>query len=456
MQINKNAGRQKKKEVIKMQENEKEIVEDALVSSKKQKKSKKGLLYAAGFAVSALLVAGVATSVGMNVMLMDVLSAQSAKVNQFIDDERARQAKEAEKENAYQEDGYVIMEQYEIRSTQHISDAYLKGDASALEGEDLETYELAKEVLAEIIKDGMSDYEKELAIYEWLVSNVNQGGGHFISRPGTGGQAFTPHGVLKSQQAVCVGYATTFRLLANMVGLDVHIVHNEYHSWDMVKLDDGEWYHVDAYSDATGAKYRNFNMTDEVARNGHEWDDSALPEAKGTKYSYAVQNAQPVQNLFELPEKIKTAMETKQEYMYFKFPHAIDEKEMALADQMMMLMQQAMYTLPEGGNMDLGAAWLSDGADGYVLAIYLTDYSQSQSTIGDADPAKVSEMTNKINTLFGIQLMNPADSGVITEPGGMDSSISTEDVPVTMEDVPVTMEPIKDEVIDITLQTTEK
>ena len=66
---------------------------------------------------------------------------------------------------------------------------------------------MAKAVLDEIIKDGMSDYEKELAIYEWMVEHIGQGMGHTIAMPGQNAQAFTPHDVLKDRSAVCVGYA---------------------------------------------------------------------------------------------------------------------------------------------------------------------------------------------------------------------------------------------------------
>lgn len=343
----------------------------------------------------------------MNLMLQDQMNLQYAKVSQFIDDERARQAKEAEQESTYQEDGYKVMDQYEIRSTTHISDAYQKGDPSGLSDEDKETYDMAAAVLDEVIKDNMSDYEKELAIYEWMVDNIGHGSGHVISMPGQNTEAFTPHEVLKNHSAVCVGYATTFRLLANMVGMEVHIVHNDYHSWDMVKLDDGEWYQLDIYSDAYGAKYRNFNMTDELARNGHEWDGSALPEAKGTKYSYAVQNAKQVKDLLEIPAKVKKAMDKKKGSLFFKFPKELSEEELALADQMMSLLMQAMYSLPDGGNMDMSAMWVPDGEDSYVLAIYLNDYSNVEIDATEAAPEKVTEMTNKINEIFGTQLADP-------------------------------------------------
>lgn len=366
--------------------------------------------------VAAVLLGGVGTSVGMNVVLMDEMQAQkeqSKKMSQFIDDERARQAKEAEQESDYQEDGYKVMNQYEIKSTKQISDAYLKNDPSGLSDEDKRTYDMASKLLGEIIKDNMTDYEKELAIYEWMVDNIGHGSGHVISMPGQNSECYTPHDVLMSKNAVCVGYATTFRLLANMVGLDVHIVHNDYHSWDMVKLDDGEWYQLDVYSDAGGAKYRNFNMTDEMARNGHEWDGSSLPEAKGTKYSYVVQNAKPLKNLSELPKKMKKALEKKQDHLFFKFPKALTEEEYAVADQMMSLIQQAMYSIPGGDSMDMGAMWVANGVDdNYVLAIYINDYSNNNGN-GNTElaPEKVSELVKKINEVFGVTLPDPNAGG---------------------------------------------
>lgn len=404
----------------------KEVIGEATEETKAAeapKKKKNGLARHIAFALAlVIIIGGVGASIGMNVMLQDQMNQQYAKVSQFIDDERARQAKEAEQESTYQEDGYKVMEQYEIRSTTHISDAYLKGDPSGLSEEDKETYDLAAEVLDEVVKDNMSDYEKELAIYNWMVDNIGHGSGHVISMPGQNSESYTPHEVLKNHSAVCVGYATTFRLLANMVGMEVHIVHNDYHSWDMVKLDDGEWYQLDIYSDVSGARYRNFNMTDELARNGHEWDESALPEAKGTKYSYAVQNAKQVKDLFEIPAKVKKALDDKKDSLFFKFPKKLSDDELALADQMMNLLMQAMYSQPSGISMDLSAMWVPDGADSYVLAIYVNDYSGGESSLGDAVPEKVTEMTNKINEIFGTELMDPNAGMEGVDPLAVDAS----------------------------------
>ena len=412
---------EEKKEVLEQEKEKKNVAEQVTASTqaesgtsgKRASGKKNGLARHVAFAlIAVLLVGGVGTSIGMSAWMMNTQAAQNEKVSQFIDDERARQAEEAAQENTYQEDGYKVMDKYEIRSTTQISDAYLNNDPSGLSDEDKETYDMAKAVLDEIITDGMSAYEKELAIYDWMVDNIGQGSGHIISMPGQNSESFTPHDVLLNHNAVCVGYATTFRLLANMEGMDVHIVHNDYHSWDMVKLDDGEWYQLDVYSDVNGSKYRNFNMTDEQARNGHDWDDSALPEAKGTKYSYAVQSAVEVKDLFEIPAKVRDIIKPgKSGSLFYKFPKKLTDKDLSLADQMIQIMQQAMYSVQGGDNKDLSASWVDDGEGGYVLAIYVSDYSgNSGSSIGDADPKKVTEMTNKINELFGSQVMDPNDA----------------------------------------------
>ena len=434
---------EEKKEVLEQEKEKKNVAEQVTASTqaesgtsgKRASGKKNGLARHVAFAlIAVLLVGGVGTSIGMSAWMMNTQAAQNEKVSQFIDDERARQAEEAAQENTYQEDGYKVMDKYEIRSTTQISDAYLNNDPSGLSDEDKETYDMAKAVLDEIITDGMSAYEKELAIYDWMVDNIGQGSGHIISMPGQNSESFTPHDVLLNHNAVCVGYATTFRLLANMEGMEVHIVHNDYHSWDMVKLDDGEWYQLDVYSDVNGSKYRNFNMTDEQARNGHDWDDSALPEAKGTKYSYAVQSAVEVKDLFEIPAKVRDIIKPgKSGSLFYKFPKKLTDKDLSLADQMIQIMQQAMYSVQGGDNKDLSASWVDDGEGGYVLAIYVSDYSgNSGSSIGDADPKKVTEMTNKINELFGSQVMDPNDAsgGGAGAGDGIDGGVGGEAVPL--------------------------
>ena len=85
--------------------------------------------------------------IGVNVYHMQKETASDSKVSKFIDKELKRQAEEKKKENEYIEDGYKVSEEYEIRSTKDISDAYLSGDDSKLNKEDKKTLEMAKEIL---------------------------------------------------------------------------------------------------------------------------------------------------------------------------------------------------------------------------------------------------------------------------------------------------------------------
>ena len=122
---------------------------------------------------------------------------------------------------------------------------------------------MASAVLDEIITDGMTPYEKDLAVYDWMCANLGHEGGVTVVIPTAPEYSAEPYGVLKYGAAVCVGFATTFRLFMQMMDIDCMVVHNSYHSWNLVNLD-GEWYHTDIYSDVDRGNYANFNMTDEM------------------------------------------------------------------------------------------------------------------------------------------------------------------------------------------------
>lgn len=381
--------------------------QEAMEGKKPKKGGKVAKMIVAGL-LSACLVA----SLGLNVYQALVPNQKTAD---FIDYILERIAEEEEKENEYIEDGFKVGGEYEIRSTTHISDAYKSGDDSQLSEEDKKTLSMAKDVLDEVLEDGMTDYQKEEAVYKWLVANINHGRGGVISRPGMDRSAFTPYSVLTSRSAVCVGYATTFRLFMNMLGMDCHIVHNEYHSWDLVKLD-GDWYHVDIYSDAHGVLYGNFNMTDQVARNGHSWDESALPEAKSVKYSPAVQNAVEVGGVLDVPAAMKDALEGKSTTLFYKFKEPLTEEEMKTADFLVNILDMVL----SGGMLEedsyyFRASWYpSDREDDYILGLLLESRNSEEETGIDMDSPEAKEIIKLVAEAFGL---DPAMLGGETEEG---------------------------------------
>lgn len=358
-------------------------------------------------AVGAVVLAGcLAASLGLNIYQMSLASVQNQKVNSFIDGQLERQAREEEQENTYQEDGFVVGGEYEIRSTTHISDAYRSGDGSRLGKDDKETLEMAKEVLDEIITEGMGNYEKELAVYTWMVENLGGSGGDggVIGRPGRRLRAFTPHDVLITRNAVCVGYATTFRLFMNMLGMDVHIVHNDYHSWDLVEIEDGQWYHVDIYSDIHGSRFGNFNMTDDVCKMGHNWDGSALPVADSVKYSPAVQNSVELDGLTDVPAQYKKDLDEGRYAVYYRFKTPLTDEDMKAADFLVRGIDSALYEVINGWHY-FQAYWYPGEGDENILGLMLErDEEPGEYDPGyDADSPEIKALIQAIAEAFGIE-----------------------------------------------------
>lgn len=170
-------------------------------------------------------------------------------------------------------------------------------DASGLTGQNLAVYEKAQQVLDEIISSDMSDYDKELAVHNYMTDNIGYDEtalGRTEADAGAPTSA-TPYGALVLDTAICYGYSTTFQLLMDMLGIECLTVDgtiedtNRAHSWNMVNLD-GDWYHVDVtWDDPVGAvpllAYFNRPSDDfSMTFFNRKWDESAYPEALGGPY----------------------------------------------------------------------------------------------------------------------------------------------------------------------------
>ena len=220
---------------------------------------------------------------------------------------------EMSEKNDSKENDVKIAGQYVIRSTENISNAYISGDTSALNDEEKETLDMAKAILDEIIKDGMTDLEKEKAVYDWMTSNLSTGEGITSVIPGTSSNCDNPHGVLKYRKAVCVGYATTFRLFMQMMGIPCKVVHNSdcFHSWALTQID-GHWYHTDIYSDVGVGNYANFNLSDEMMAS-EQWDRDAFPAADCLDANLIVGDASEIKDATEIPAAIRAILDNKEE-----------------------------------------------------------------------------------------------------------------------------------------------
>lgn len=270
------------------------------------------ILFAALFVI---LVAAVAVSVTFTIICFNDIKELKAELTEKDDEEN----KNVDNENV------LIGGQYQILSTKNISDAYISGDTSGLNEEDRKTLEVATAILDEIITDDMSNYEKEKAIYNWICDNIKHDEGGTVAVPEARGITDRPYGVLQNKQSVCVGFATSFRLLTNMVGLDCMVMHdtNNSHAWNLIKLDDSCWYIVDCYSDAENysPRYSHFNMNSTMAMNVLDWDASLYPVANGAEYNYMIMNMVTLETPTDLIEKIQELYEGGIHLGYFEIPY---------------------------------------------------------------------------------------------------------------------------------------
>ncbi|MBR1749653.1 MAG: hypothetical protein IJ740_02045 [Ruminococcus sp.] len=179
---------------------------------------------------------------------------------------------------------------------------YYFNDSSVVLTEKQQEYlEKAKEVLAEITTDDMSNYEKELAIHDHLILNNSYDYEHLS--PITleeDDDSSSPYGVLINGNSVCKGYAVTFELLCKMCGIDcMSLVKLKDgvidHAYNCVQLD-GSWYYVDVtwddnkYTDSFDQiSHRYFNLTDRQFKYNHWLGDDA-PVSDSYKYCYAANN----------------------------------------------------------------------------------------------------------------------------------------------------------------------
>lgn len=180
---------------------------------------------------------------------------------------------------------------YEISDNYYVKEKYLNG-TEIPENRPLahKLYDKTVEILDEIIKPGMTDYEKELAIHDYIVSHCRYG-----QKDESKEYAFRAYGCLVQGVSVCNGYAEAMSLLLTCVGVENCIMtgsaNDVLHAWNAVCLD-GEWYQVDATWDDpipdTGefVSHTFFNITDDDMDETHIWNEELFEECNGEFYNY--------------------------------------------------------------------------------------------------------------------------------------------------------------------------
>jgi len=133
--------------------------------------------------------------------------------------------------------------------------------------------ELLEEELAEYLEltDGeTSAYRIAMAYHDAIIAAVDYAYEKDGQTPQDDSWAHNIMGVMEEKGAVCEGFARTYQLLLNLSGVENIFVAGragEDHAWNMVKLDDGQWYWCDLTWDDCpdwmwGVQYNYFCVND--------------------------------------------------------------------------------------------------------------------------------------------------------------------------------------------------
>ena len=153
-----------------------------------------------------------------------------------------------------------------------------------------ETKEKVREIVAQTVTPGMTDFEIAKALHDYLVLHCA-----YDMRLYSGGmpsESYTASGALLDGTAVCAGYAKAYEALLTEAGIPCEYVtgygNGGRHGWNIVQID-GEWYHVDTtWDDPTPnregyVRYNYFLLSDSAMGRDHSgWNSEH--RCTSTKY----------------------------------------------------------------------------------------------------------------------------------------------------------------------------
>ena len=205
-----------------------------------------------------------------------------------------------------------------------ISQAYLTGNTSGLDEKQTEIYNKAVSAINDLITPDMSDYEKELAVHDFIVQCASYDEAH-LNALGIGlPNSDNPYGCLINGKAICSGYSTTFQLFMDMLEIPCKTIYatdfeGDDHSWNIVQIGES-WYYVDTCWDDPipdfadrPVRHKYFNVSKEYMKTKHVWDDSELPDTDSTEFSYIMQTVTNINSLDEIESIMEKALDNMQD-----------------------------------------------------------------------------------------------------------------------------------------------
>ena len=224
---------------------------------------------------------------------------------------------------------YAIIEMsIKISMEYRILSAYRTRRIGLLSTDEKQVLDVVLNVIHNKISSDMSDYEKELAIHDYIVMNCTYDSvNHNNDNNTIPDTSYTSYGALVLGAAVCQGYSSAFKLFMNMLNIECDIITGqaggESHAWNRVKID-GDYYLVDVTwnSSISKAKSNNrvhydfFNLTDEAMNASHTPNKPQTKVANSTRYNYFYYNNLVVSSKNDFLAVLQDTLDKGENYVY--------------------------------------------------------------------------------------------------------------------------------------------
>lgn len=172
---------------------------------------------------------------------------------------------------------------------------------SILSNEDKQVLERIKNIYNIIIKPNMSDFEKELAVHDYLIKNSMYDKVNYDNDT-IPDISYTPYGLLFKCVAVCQAYAEVFMIFMMLCNIECYFVigkltneaidkSNHFHAWNIVKINKN-YYHIDVTHNNPGpleygkVKYTYFNVNDQYMHKTRKWNYAKYPTCSSMDANY--------------------------------------------------------------------------------------------------------------------------------------------------------------------------
>lgn len=151
-------------------------------------------------------------------------------------------------------------------------------------------------IMKDTITEDMTKYQKVKAIHDYIINHTVYDYENY-SKNTLPEVSYTIEGVLLNGKAVCQGYAETFQLFMNLLGIENKLIsgyaNGGGHAWNLVKFKDN-WYHVDTTWDdpisqsGDVIQYNYFLISDRFISIDHDWTAKNYPACTSDDLMYKI------------------------------------------------------------------------------------------------------------------------------------------------------------------------